>query len=211
MSAEPWEDQPAVRGRSRVLAVLAVLALIVVAALAGLGAAELQHRRADSYRSQAVLLIDQEPGLTASLNDGLINKLIRLRLKYVDLVQTTSFSDPLATRLGLPAGRVRTALTATAPPSSLLVVVAADDKDREVSQRVAQAGAESLRDALAGSQAALGIPQAQQVTLTVVTPARPGSRTTPGRDRVILIGAVVAGGVLLGGLVVLDLLRRRRD
>lgn len=210
MTEGAWEDEPVARPRNRLLAVVAVLLLLALAVGAGIGAGLVQSRRPDSFRSQAVLLLDQEPALTASPSDGLINKLVRLRLKYVDIVQTTTFSDTVATTLSLGPGRVHSALSAVALPASLLVRVSAQDRDAAVAQRIAQTAAESLRDTLSNSQNALSIKPGQQVTLTVVTPARLGTRTTPAEGRVRLIGGVVGGGVLLAGLVVLDVLRRRR-
>lgn len=207
MTEAPYDERSRRGGGLRLAAV--GLLLLMVAAAAGVGAAALVERRADSYRSSAVLLIDQEPGLTASVNDGLINKLIRLRLKYVDLVGTTTFSDSVAATTGLSNGRVHTALSGNAAPSSLLLRVSAADRDPATAQQIAQVAAESLRDMLAAEQTALGIKLGNRVTLTVVTPAQAGTQTSPAQDRVRLVGVVVAVGVLGVGAALVSGLRRR--
>ena len=105
------------RPPSRIGTVLALLLVILIAAGAGLGAAYVMHKRPAAYRSSAALLIDQEPGLTLSPNDGVISKLIRLRLKYVDIAQTTTFSDAVAATTGLAPGRVHADVSASAAPA----------------------------------------------------------------------------------------------
>lgn len=195
---------------SRPRTAVAVLLVLLLAAAAGLGAGAAVARKPTAYQSTAVLAVDQEPGLSLSPNDGLITKLIRLRVKYVDAVQTTTFSDAVAATVGLSPGRVHGDLSAVATPSSLLVRVSASDRDSATAQRVAQAAAEALRDQLAVEQASLGIKPGARVTLTVVTPAREGVRTSPSPSRVRLVAVVVAAGFLLAGLVLLDVLRRRR-
>ncbi|MCW2600411.1 MAG: hypothetical protein JWM02_2240 [Frankiales bacterium] len=196
-------------GRGLVLAV--GLVVLLVATAAGLGAAAVLQRRPAVYHSQAVLLIDQEPALTASGDDGILNKLTRLRVKYVDIVHTTVFADELGARLGLPSSRVYAAVGATAPLSSLLLTVTADDGDPTGAQRIAQGAATLLREQLSAQQTGIGIKAGQLVTFTVVTPATTGTKTSPAARRTVLVGAVVFGAVLAGGLVLLDVLRRRRD
>lgn len=196
---------------SRLRTGIAVALVVLLAVGAGLGAAFAMSQKQDAFASTAVLLIDQEPGLTLSPNDGLISKLVRLRVKYVDTVQTTTFSDAVAATVGLSSGRVHTALSAGATPSSLLIRVNATDREPDIARRVAQTAAETLRDRLVIEQTALGIKPGSRVTLTVVTPAREGVRTSPSPGRVRLVGLVVGAGALLAGLVVLDVLRRRRQ
>lgn len=198
------------RPPSRIGTVLALLLVILIAAGAGLGAAYVMHKRPAAYRSSAALLIDQEPGLTLSPNDGVISKLIRLRLKYVDIAQTTTFSDAVAATTGLAPGRVHADISASAAPASLLLQVIATDRDSDVAQRLAQSASEALRDQLTIEQTAIGIRPGARVTLTILSPARPAVRTSPSSARVRLVGVVVGGGVLLAGLVLLDVLRRRR-
>lgn len=184
--------------------------LLVLALAAGAVAAAVVNNRPVRYHAEAVLMIDQEPALTASAGDGLIDKLLRLRVKYVDTVRTTTFSDPLASTLGMSPGRVHSALGSVAPPSSLLLKVTADDVDAETARRIAQSGAESLRDTLAANQESLGIKPTDRVTLAVVTPARTGVKTSPSDRRVVLVGVVVALATLVGGSVLVDVLIRRR-
>lgn len=186
------------------------LVVLLVALAAGVGAAAVLESRPAVYHSQAVLLMDQEPALTASGDEGLLNKLTRLRIKYVDLVGTTVFSDGLAPTLDLPSARLHAALGASAPLSSLLLTVTADDHDATGARRIAQGAAEQLRDQLSAQQGANGVKPDEQVTFTIVSPATSGTKTAPSHRRALLVGGVVLAAVLAGGLVLLDVLRRRQ-
>ena len=201
--------EPEVRERRRLPGVILVLTLLL-AGVGGAGAAAYNESRAKVYRSTAVMFIDQEPALTQSRNDGLLSKLVRLRLKYADIVTTTVFSDPLADSLSLPPGQVHGALSAFAPPSSMLMSVTATTGDPALAERIATAAAQSLHDNLQQQQTSLGVPASQQVTLTVVTPARAGVKTSPRRSRSLLLGVGVAVSLLVVGGVLADAARRRR-
>jgi capsular polysaccharide biosynthesis protein len=201
--------QPEVRQRRWLPGVIIVLTLLLAGA-GGAGAAAYNESRAKVYRSTAVMFIDQEPALTQSRNDGLLSKLVRLRLKYADIVTTTVFSDPLADTLSLPPGQVHAALSAVAPPSSMLMSITATTGDPAQAERIATAAAQSLHDNLQQQQTALDVPESQQVTLNVVTPARPGVKTSPRRSRSLLLGIGVAVAILVVGGVLADATRRRR-
>lgn len=215
----PKTDQPTVdddvvvaveQGRgSRAGLAVAVALVALLAAAAGLGAAALESSRPAKYTARAVLLIDQEPQLSVARDEGIFNKLTRLRVKYVDTVQTTAFSDLVAGRVGLDRGRVHASLSAAAPPTSLLLIVRATDRDRQSAQHLAQSAAETLQDSLTQEQARLGIARADRVTLTVVSPAATATKTSPSSSRAASLGGVVALAVLGGGLVVVAAVRRR--
>jgi capsular polysaccharide biosynthesis protein len=196
--------------RARVGLVLSVLLVGLLAAAAGLGSAALERDRPTRYVSHAVLLIDQEPALSVSHDDGIFNKLSRLRVKYVDTVQTIVFADQVSQKVGIPTGRTHAALSATAAPFSLLLSVQASDNEAVTARLLAQTAAQTLQDGLTREQAALGIPRADRITLTLVSPAPPAVKVSPGHKRALAVGAIVGLAVLGGGLVVVAAAWRRR-
>lgn len=183
---------------------------VVLALVTGIGAAVYNQHRHAVYRSTAVLLIDQEPALTEARNDGVISKLVRLRVKYADLVSTTAFSDPLADTLQLPPGVVHSALSADAPGLGVLLTVSATTGDAARAKRIAAGAADALHDDLVRQQTALGVAPKDQVTLTVVTPARQGDRISPRRSKSLLLGLGVAATVLVLSVVLTGAFYRRR-
>ncbi|MCW2779322.1 MAG: hypothetical protein JWN17_3047 [Frankiales bacterium] len=197
-------------GRTRQVLVALALVVLVVAAAAGAAAAEYRLRRPAVYGSSAVLLIDQEPALSQAASDGVFLKLSRLRAKYVGLVRTAAFADPVAQQAGLSSAAVQSALSATADPTSLLLTLTARGSRADQARELAQVAAEQLSRALALQQASVGIPTSSRVTLTVVTPAGPALHLAPDRRRAELLGLVVAVGLAVPGLLGVDVLRRRR-
>jgi capsular polysaccharide biosynthesis protein len=206
---EPHADEQPVRRRPvLVAALLLVVALLAIAG--GFGAAAYNESRPKVFVASVVLIIDQEPALTQARDDGIISKLLRLRLKYADIVTTTSFADPLAAQLALSPATVHGALSAVAPPGSLLMTLSARADDPGVARTIATGAGTSLHDTLQRQQESLGVKPIDQVTLTVVTPARNGQQTAPRRSRSALLGVGVAVTILLLGVVLLDAARRRR-
>ena len=196
--------------RSRVGLILSVALVLLLAAAAGLGAAVLERQRPERFTSHAVLLIDQEPALSTSHDDGIFNKLTRLRVKYVDTVQTLTFAGAVSQTSGVPIGRVHAALGATAQPFSLLIAVRATDGDALTAQLLAQTAAQSLQDTLTKEQASLGIPRQDRITLTIVSAAPLAQRIAPEKSRAVTVGAIAALAVLGGGLVLVAAVRRRQ-
>jgi capsular polysaccharide biosynthesis protein len=212
----PYQNQePTVSGdqtstRSRAGLVLSVILVALLAAAAALGTAVLERNRPDSYVSRSVLLIDQEPALSLSHDDGIFNKLSRLRVKYVDTVQTVVFADQVSAKVGVSAGRAHGALGATAAPFSLLLAVQATDRDAVTAQLLAQTAAQVLQDNLTQEQAKLGIPRADRITLTLVSPAPLAHKVSPANSRALGVGAIVGLAVLGAGLVLVAAVWRRR-
>jgi capsular polysaccharide biosynthesis protein len=176
-----------------------VVAALATGILAALVAGVTTLGTTPTYRSQALLAIDQPGAIAASPDDGIIAKLSRLRAKYAGLVRTQEFAEPVATELSLPVGALVTATSATADPASLLVVIRAQTHDREDAVTIAAAMSEHLVDYAATEQAATNIPANQRVSFRVVTPALPADKVSPTRERAIL---VASGAFLLAaGLV----------
>jgi hypothetical protein len=208
-------DQTELSGRHRrgrhLVALIASLVVVLALAVAAGGAVAARHQSgAARYRSTAVLLIDQEPGLTRARDNGIVVKLSTLRIKYVDLLTTAGFARQLAATLSLPPASLAGALGGVAPPQSLLLSVSALSPDRARARVIAQGAADKLAADLDAEQTALHLPTTDRVTLTVVTPAAQGAKVAPLRQDALRQGAAAGGVVLVLGLGLILLARRRR-
>lgn len=150
------------------------------------------------WRSTAVLSIDQPRALAASDDAGIIDKLSRLRFKYVGLVGTDRLAVPVAKRLGEPVQQVRGRLSAEAQLTDLLVRVSGTDDTRAGARRTTEALAAELLAQVKAEQAATGAPPAAQVQLSVVQGAVAQEQIAPGRTR--SLAAAVLQGLLAGAL-----------
>jgi capsular polysaccharide biosynthesis protein len=204
----PGADSPS--PKRRLLTVLALLVVVLLSAAAGAGVAARALQVKATYQSTAVLLIDQEPALSRSRDNGLLVKLVTLRIKYVDLLSTRSFTDALAAQVGVPPGQLVGRVQGAAPPTSLLLRVTATSRDQAQARTFAQAAADKLVKDLATSELALGLQGQAQVTLTVVTPAAGAVKIGPSRKKAVQEGAAAGGAVLVLGLGLIVVARRRR-
>lgn len=184
------------RDRLKVAAVAVVAGLVV-----GLIAAALVLTRPVVYQSQALLSIDQSRAIATSGDDGIVQKLFRLRYKYTGLVQTDVFRDPVVAATGLPRNKVAGSLYATADVNSLLVAVGARSGSKGDVQRIAQAGAEELVSYVRSEQSASDIPPEARITFSIVTPASRAAKISPTRHRAGLVGggAFLVAAALAGG------------
>ncbi|MGB8649165.1 MAG: hypothetical protein WCD35_00750 [Mycobacteriales bacterium] len=204
--AEPTVPGPARRLRRPRNVLVAGLVLGVL--LGGIGAGYVLSRHA-VYRSSAVLMLDQEPALAKSENDALLSKLVRLRLKYVDIVSTTVFADPVAKALGRPVGEVHGALSATAAPTSLLLTIQAQAGSADAAREIAQGAADELVTYLQDEEVAARIPEDNRVTLTVVSAAPQGTKASPSGRRALLAAVFLFAVVAAAGALAADALRRK--
>lgn len=192
----------------RRLAPVALLGLallfVVGAAVAGL----LARSAAPTFTSTAILDLDQPLVVAAAQDPAVLDKLSRLRFKYVGLVGTDRIAAPVATALGDEVDEVRGRLGATAFPQDLLIRVTGTAGDEQAARRTADALAEALVAFVAKEQADDGVPAAQRVAVEVVDVAAPAVQVGPARGAT-LIAALLGGGTASGaGLLVL--LRRDR-
>jgi capsular polysaccharide biosynthesis protein len=206
-AAEPRRRWLPQAGRPR--AVVYAFAVLAFVALAGAGAAVTRNNTL-SYRSQTVLTINQ-PLLVASSRDaGPINKLSELRLQYSELLTTQVLATPIAQQVGISPGQAAQEVTAVNTPDSLLIVVTATTPTKARSTALASAAADQLVSYAQSSQAEFGVPTAQRVVLTVVTPAGTAARVSRGTRTVITValflGVVGAAAVFAIAAIV----RRRR-
>jgi capsular polysaccharide biosynthesis protein len=201
---------PAKKGPSKAARAVALSGMaLLLAGAAGFGAAAWNESQPSRYRSSAQLLIDQEPALTFSKDDGLVAKLGVLRFKYADLLTSTSFASQVAGLLAEKPATVHSALSAQTPFQSLLITVSATSTNPLLPQRIAQTAATTLSSDLAAVQVSEKIPQAFRVTLRVVSPAEPAVRVSPSRRRSLELGGGSFAAVLLGLALLRDLTRRR--
>lgn len=160
------------------------------------------------WRSTAVLSIDQPRALAASDDAGVIDKLSRLRFKYVGLVGTDRLAAPVAARLQEPVTAVRGRLTAEAQITDLLVRVSGTDDTRAGATRTTEALVAELVAQVKAEQAATGAPPPDQVQLTVVQGAVAQEQIAPGRAR--SLAAAVLLGLVAGAVVTAVALALRR-
>lgn len=187
------------RLRQPVLLAVVTAVLVTAAVLAAMLSATPVHS------STAVLAIDQPGALAASDDAGVIEKLSRLRFKYVGLVETDRVATPVAERLKEPLEDVRGRLSAEAELQDLLVRVSGTDDTAAGAKRTATALAEALIAQVAAEQKALAAPESLKVSFAMVRPAIDSEQLAPSRARALavalllglLAGAVVGAGLLL--------------
>ncbi len=197
LTDDTGEDRsPELRSRlPRNVGRLVVIALVGVVAAAIAGLVTLAGDPV--YRSQTLLSIDQPAALAASTDGGLLDKLSRLRIKYTDLIATPEVATDAADELGLPVGKVIGSLSASAPPLSLTVVIAARAGDDEQAVAIANAAADSLVAYVADELEAADVPPAQRYEFTVLTPAVGAAKIEPTSDAAVR--AAISFGLLTLG------------
>ena len=201
--ARTWPARWQRPSRLQFLIVAIAVALgVAVGAAAALGVARSQP----TYQSNATLLIDEPRAIAASNDGGIVDKLGRLRAFYADVVGSDVFAAPVAAQVGLPLGVVRAALTVNVPTNSLVLVVGTRTNNPTTSRLLAQAAAEALVTYVQQEQTRNSIPDAQRVTMTVITPAGTAAQIAPTKRREIGVGAiafaVIAGASLIVARVV---------
>jgi hypothetical protein len=201
---------PAKKGPSKTTRAAAYAGIaLLLAGAAGFGAAAWNESRPARYQSTAQLLIDQEPALTFSKDEGLVAKLGVLRFKYADEITSTTFAAQVGGLLAEKTDTVHAALSAQTPFQSLLLTITAQSTDANLPQRIAQTAATTIGSDLALAQIAEKIPKGYRVTLAVVSPAEPAVRVSPSRRRSLELGGGSFVAVLLGAALLRDLTRRR--
>lgn len=176
------------------------LVAVGFAIIMGLGAAALAGsyvlRQPARYQSVTAILIDQPSAIAASQGEGVILKLNALRAKYAALMTTQTIVAPVAQRLKVSPGEVAGGISfAIAGPTLVFGVVARAD-DATKAQQIAAGVADEVSAYAKKEQDAAKIPAAAQYKLSVVTPATPGRKIEPTRQRA-MVDAGIAGGIAL--------------
>lgn len=181
------------------LILLALVAAVLVASVAGLAV----RGGASTWTATALVSVDEPRAVAAAGDGGVLDKLSRVRLKYLGLVPTDLLAVPVAARLGVPVTQVRGRLSGAALPLDLLLRLSCSDSGPAPARRCADALAAAMVDFTAHEQQAQGIPADQRLVMTQVQQAGPASRTGPHRSRTagiaLLAGLLAAGTVLVVG------------
>ena len=192
------------RRPSALALLLAVVAAVLAAGIGGLAA----HRSAGTLRSTALVSVDEPKAVAASNDGGVLEKLSRVRLKYLGLIPTDRIAVPVATRLRTPVEQVRGRLSATVVPEDLLLRVTCTGPVAATTRACADALAQALVAYAVQDQVAYDIPLAQRIVLTQVQPAGPASRPRTGRGRTL--GISLLAGALAAAAVLALAMRQRR-
>lgn len=177
-----------------------VLLLAALGFVLGAGASGLLARSAaPTWQSTAILDIDQPLVVAAATDPAVLDKLSRLRFKYVGLVGTDRVAVPVAQALGEDVADVRPRLSAAAFPQDLLIRALGNGGSADEARRTADALADALVQLVAKEQADDGIPPPQRVEVRVVDVATRAEQIGPSRASIGL--ASLLGGLLAAGLV----------
>jgi uncharacterized protein involved in exopolysaccharide biosynthesis len=210
----PVGDDPDARRRTRPGAtrsplILLVLLTLTASLLVGAAVAAYAASRPAVYASTSTLLIDQQPAVFETGDEGLLAKLSRLRFKYVGLIDTEVFAKPVADQLHLPVLLVENGLSATADLNTLLIVIKASMPTAQEADRVATVAADRLVRYLESEQFDAKVPANDQVSFSLVSPASGPVQTEPSTKKILLESVVAFLVVALLGATVTDVLRRR--
>lgn len=173
---------------------LTAVLFVVGAALAGL----LARSAAPTWQSTAILDIDQPRVVAAAQDPAVLDKLSRLRFKYVGLVGTDRIAGPVAFSLDEDVEDVRPRLGASALPSDLLIRVTGTAGDPRVARRTSDALARALVELVATEQDDDAVPPVEQVQVELVDVAAPAVQVGPARGAIGI--AALLGGALGAGL-----------
>lgn len=168
-----------------------IVAAIVGAMIAALSAA-LVLRGDVVYRSATTLLIDQPRVVAAPGGEGVIAKLTLLRLKYAGLLGTELVIAPAAEATGIPPAEIAGAVGAVTPATSLLFQVTARSDSSTRSQEIASAASEAIVEYVEREQDDAGIPDDEQIILTVIDEAQPGGKVEPTLERAMSVASAAA-------------------
>lgn len=182
------------------------LAIGAAALFAGL-AALLVLRAPEQYESSAVLVIDNPFALATAGDEGTVNKLDKLRGKYVTLARTTAIAGPVADDLGIAPGAVIESTEVFAAPSTLALVVIgrAGTEQRAIARAAAMA--DGIVDYVVDEHEDNSVPPAHRFTFTVAEPADSARKTSPSTDRAMEAAAIAFALSLVTAYVVLQFVR----
>lgn len=193
----------------RRLGPLALLVAAIAFLVGGAAGGLLARGAAPTWQSTAVLDIDQPRVVAAATDPAVLDKLSRLRFKYVGLVGTDRVAAPVAKALGEDVAEVRDRLSATAVPQDLLIRVLGTGDSEEQATRTADTLAKAVVALVVREQADDGIPAPQRVQVQLVDVAAPAVQVGPGPGPVVL--ASLLGGLLAAAVALAVLAARRRD
>lgn len=186
-----------------------VLSLAVALLAAALGATLILKEPA-KWSSSATLLIDDPQQLATAGDDGIINKLNQLRLKYAGLVSTSAIAGPVAQQLGIDEGTVAGSASAVPGQDSLILYTQATASSSSMAQRIAQALAEELVTYVSNENSQFQLPPNLQYSFSIVNPATGADQIAPSHSRAETVAGALAVVALIGAYVTLQLVAPRR-
>jgi uncharacterized protein involved in exopolysaccharide biosynthesis len=199
-----WEAMKNRPGRNLVLS----LAIALLAAALG---ATLVLRQPSQFSSQATLVIDDPQQLATAGDDGLINKLNQLRLKYAGLVPTTAIAGPVSQQTGVDEGTVASSTAAIPAADSLILYTQATASSPGLAQRMAQAVADELVSYVQSENSRFQLPASLQYQFRVVNPATAATQVSPSHSRAETVAGALAAVALIAAYVTLQLVAPRRS
>jgi capsular polysaccharide biosynthesis protein len=187
-----------------------VLALTIAVFAAALGATIIL-REPGKYSSTATLLINDPQQLATAGDDGMINKLNALRLKYAGLAATSTIAGPVAEQLGIDEKTVATDTVALPGPDSLILSAQATTSSPSMAQRMAQGVADELITYVNSENSRFNLPPNLQYSFSVVNPATAATQIAPSQTRAATVGGAMAAVALIAAYVTLQLVAPRRS
>jgi hypothetical protein len=188
-----------------------VLLLLVAGVLALIAAATgyaVARTATPTFRTAAAISFDQPLQIAASVDSGQIDKLSRIRQKYIGVARFDVFVNAVAKEVALSPGRVRSDIIALADRTSLLLVLGASDHDALSARRVATAAANEMVAYIDREQTKAKIPDKDRVVATVVVQPKSAGRIAPTRRKEVTTGIVAGILVFLAVAGVGSLIRR---
>jgi hypothetical protein len=187
-----------------------VVAAVVFALVAAAAAGTVALTRPATYRSQAILLIDQPAAVAVAPDEGVLLKLTTLRAKYAALAGTSDVLQGAARLSNLDTGTVAHDSQVGFGQNALTMASQGLSPDPATARLVAQDVGQALSIYVSSEQAALRIPPVDRVTLTVIQPAGAAVKISPTKRRVAAVAviALLVGGLLAYGVAQLVSTRR---
>ena len=203
------DDETAVpRHASYRFALVLGLVAAVLALIAAAGAYTVAKKGTPTFRSVAAISFDQPLQIAASANSGQIDKLARIRQKYIGVARYDAVVNAVASQVGLKPGQVRSEIFAVADRPSLLLIVGANDHHAESARRITAAFANEMVAYIEKEQASQKIPSKDRIVATVVVQPKPAGRIQPTKRKEVTT-SIVAGLIVFLAVVGLGSLTRR--
>jgi capsular polysaccharide biosynthesis protein len=199
-------DSP--RRTRRRLPTLLIVVATVLAVLSAFAAYAVTKNHKPSFRSQGAVTFDQPAKLAASTNAGVIDKLSRLRAKYIGLARSDNVIDAVAKEVSLTRQQVAPRLFTAADRNSLLLIVGARANKAQTARRIATAFANEIVVAVEQQQVKDKIADKDRFLASVVIQPRASVLISPTKRKSVTSGVVAGLLVFLAVLGIGSLIRR---
>ena len=188
----------------------ALLIAVLLAIGAGVVGWNLNSAGTPVYTSRTVMAVDEPYGIATAGDEGLLLKLVTLRIKYQGLASTDAMAGPVAAKLGLPVSDVLSATSVALPSDSLTLVVTGTWTNAHEAQRISSAMAAEITSYVKTENAQYVVPPTDQFIIQTVDPTTPATLSTPSHRKSAADAFGLAVVVLIVGFVVSQLIFNRR-